>query len=50
VDQDKINQIENYIQEHPESSLTEAKNALGDGFSFGELRMVQAWLKGAREK
>jgi GTPase SAR1 family protein len=50
VDQDKINQIENYIQEHPESSLTEAKNALGDGFSFGELRMVQTWLKGAREK
>lgn len=45
IDKKKLNTIENYMLEHPESSLSEAKNALGDEISFGELRMVQGWLK-----
>ncbi|WP_163711753.1 helix-turn-helix domain-containing protein [Mangrovibacterium lignilyticum] len=47
IDLDKLNKIQNYMEEHPASTLTEAKNGLGDQFSYGELRMVQAWLKNA---
>jgi len=45
VDPKKAEIIENYLLEHPESSLSEARAALNNEFSFGELRMVQAWLK-----
>lgn len=45
LDKKKLNKIQNYMEEHPKGTLTEAKHALGDDFSYGELRMVQAWLK-----
>ena len=45
IDPAKISKIENFMLEHPNGSLTEARAALNNEFSFGELRMVQAWLK-----
>ena len=33
IDKTKLNAIENYMLEHPDSSLTEAKNALGNEFT-----------------
>ncbi|PTN09254.1 helix-turn-helix domain-containing protein [Mangrovibacterium marinum] len=48
VDPEKINKIENYLTEHPDSSLNDVRSAMDNAFSFGEIRMVQAWLKQAQ--
>ena len=45
LDKGKAQKIQDYMEAHPSGTLTEARQALGDEFSFGELRMVQAWLK-----
>ncbi len=34
-----------WMRAHPERTMNEAKAHFGERFSFGQLRMVQAWLK-----
>jgi DNA polymerase III delta prime subunit len=42
---DKINTITDYFSEHPQSTLTEAKAALGDETSYSEIRAVLLHLR-----
>lgn len=42
---DKVEPIRKHFESNPEQGLREAKEALGDGFSYAELRFVQAWMK-----
>ncbi|MBL8001783.1 MAG: AAA family ATPase [Flavobacteriales bacterium] len=37
--------IAGWMQEHPDKGLNDARANFGDRFSFGQLRMVQAWVK-----
>ncbi len=37
--------IADWMQENPGKNLNDARGALGDRFSYGQLRMVQAWVK-----
>lgn len=37
--------ISGWMQEHADKGLNDAKANFGDRFSFGQLRMVQAWVK-----
>jgi len=42
IDDKTLETISEYFYEFPESSLAQAKQALGDSISYGELRMVRA--------
>jgi hypothetical protein len=37
--------IAEWIQEHADANLNDARANFGDRFTYGQLRMVQAWLK-----
>ena len=37
--------IADWMQEHPDKNLNDARNEFGDRFTYGKLRMVQAWVK-----
>ena len=37
--------IADWMREHPESTFTDTRANFGDTYSYGKLRMVQAWLK-----
>jgi hypothetical protein len=41
--------IAEWMKEHPEDGVNEARANFGDRFTFGQLRMVQAWLKMGEE-
>lgn len=45
VEEVKIQAIAEYLQQHESALLGEAKAALGDDYSYGELRMVQKYLE-----
>jgi ATP-dependent exoDNAse (exonuclease V), alpha subunit - helicase superfamily I member len=45
MNSDKVDKIVSYFENHAEQGLLEAKNALGDDCSYGEIRMVKAYLK-----
>jgi hypothetical protein len=42
---DVRNTIADWMREHPDKGLNDARAEFRDRFSFGQLRMVQAWLK-----
>lgn len=37
--------IADWMREHPDKGLNDARTELGERFSYGQLRMVQAWVK-----
>ncbi len=37
--------IADWMREHPDSTTQDARNHFGEAYSFGKLRMVQAWLR-----
>lgn len=41
----KINKIEAVFEEHPNASLSEIKDWLGENYSYGEIRLVLSYLK-----
>lgn len=43
----KIRKIVSFLEDHPGVATGEAKLALGDEFSFGEIRAAMTWLKAA---
>ncbi len=45
IAEEAAEEITGWMQEHPESGLNEARAHFGDRYSFGQLRMVQAWSK-----
>jgi uncharacterized protein YpbB len=45
VDPDRIAAISKFFREHNTKSLSEAHNALGDDYSYGEIRLVAASLE-----
>ncbi len=44
IPEEKVSIIKEWFEQHEESGLKEAKEALGEGVSFGELRLVLAYL------
>jgi hypothetical protein len=49
VDPDKSAAMIRYFRENHNTSLSEAKAALGDDYSYGELKFVMSYLKAQRE-
>ncbi len=45
VSHEKIDGIARFFQENGEASVTEAKAVLGEKYSFGEIRMVKAFMQ-----
>jgi hypothetical protein len=45
VEKDKLDQICTFMNEQPDASIGEAKNAMGDGYTYAELRFVHQHLK-----
>jgi hypothetical protein len=45
MNSDKVSKIVSYFENHSEQGLADAKNTLGDDCSYGEIRMVKAYLK-----
>ena len=45
VDQGKINTIAGYFSENGSSGISEARQALGDSYSYSELRLVREYMK-----
>jgi len=45
VDEAKANQIKRHFEQHPGHGLRDAKEDLGEAYSYSELRFVQAWMK-----
>ncbi|MDX9752183.1 MAG: helix-turn-helix domain-containing protein, partial [Flavobacteriales bacterium] len=37
--------IADWMRENPAKGLNDARAAFGDTYSYGQLRMVQAWVK-----
>ena len=44
MDQGSIGTISGWMRENPEKPTNEARQHFGDAFSYGQLKMVQAWL------
>jgi hypothetical protein len=44
VDPDRMAAISNYFREHGTKSISEARTALGDDYSYGEIRLVAAHM------
>jgi uncharacterized protein YpbB len=42
IDEDKISEIRSALKKHYKDSIMPVKRALGEGYSFGEIRMVIA--------
>ena len=48
MEQSKVDTIEAYYREHPEATAKEVREALGEAdYSYGEIKMVWQWMKGA---
>lgn len=45
VERSKVQRVIDYLEKHPTTELTPIKIALGDDFSYGEIRMVVAHLR-----
>jgi len=45
VNSEKVHAIVSYLEQHPQLSLSDAKIEMGDSYSFGEFKLVQAYLK-----
>jgi uncharacterized protein YpbB len=45
VEEAKVRVIEQCLLDHPEGSMAEVKTALGEEYSYGEIRLVQAHLE-----
>ncbi|MCD4791832.1 MAG: helix-turn-helix domain-containing protein [Bacteroidales bacterium] len=41
VNSDIVTEISNYFDKHPDSTLSEAKNALQDKFTYSQIKFVQ---------
>jgi len=50
IEVDKVETIANYFKSADDHSLKLAKEALGDDYSYGELKMVKAWVDGVVSK
>ena len=50
VEHEKVATIEKYIKENPGSATNEIKTALGDSYSYGEIRMVLNYLIRTKEQ
>lgn len=45
ISKEKVNAIEGFVKENPSEPLLSIKNHFGDGYSYGEIRMVLSYLK-----
>jgi len=45
TDDETVETVKNYFEKHPETSLSEAKNALPDEITWAQLKMVQCYMK-----
>jgi ribonuclease D len=46
LSEERLQAISDYFKKTEEQNLTSAREALGEAYSYGELRMVRDWLKG----
>ena len=46
---EKHETIADWMREHPDKGLNDARSEFGDRFSFGQLRMVQAFVRNEQE-
>ena len=49
IDSEKVEFIADYLSNNPTQSVDEVKTALGEGYDYGEIRAVLAWLKRRNE-